>query len=68
MDRRRGERKPFITDLTADMIFIKGNVISYPQLPLGGIKRSGLGQKIFTQGIRELCNIRAVWAARPTQG
>ena len=55
------ERSRFIRDLAAGMVFINGNVTSYPQLPFGGVKRSGYGRELSTQGIREFCNIKAVW-------
>jgi succinate-semialdehyde dehydrogenase/glutarate-semialdehyde dehydrogenase len=43
------------------MVFVNGNVTSYPQLPFGGVKTSGFGRELFTQGIREFCNVKAVW-------
>ena len=55
------ERERFIRDLGAGMVFINGNVTSYPQLPFGGIKGSGHGRELFSQGIREFCNIKTVW-------
>jgi succinate-semialdehyde dehydrogenase/glutarate-semialdehyde dehydrogenase len=59
------ERSRFIRDLVAGMVFINGNVTSYPQLPFGGVKTSGHGRELSVQGIREFCNIKAVWVGRP---
>jgi succinate-semialdehyde dehydrogenase/glutarate-semialdehyde dehydrogenase len=55
------ERARFIRDLAAGMVFINGNVTSYPQLPFGGIRTSGFGRELSVQGIREFCNIKSVW-------
>jgi succinate-semialdehyde dehydrogenase/glutarate-semialdehyde dehydrogenase len=55
------ERRRFIRDLGAGLVFINGNVTSYPQLPFGGIKTSGHGRELSVQGIREFCNIKSVW-------
>src|SRR6184192_2887641 len=55
------ERARFIRDLAAGMVFINGNVTSYPQLPFGGVKSSGHGRELSVQGIREFCNIKSVW-------
>src|SRR5215472_15154925 len=55
------ERNVFIRDLAAGMVFINGNVTSYPQLPFGGIKQSGHGRELSGHGIREFCNIKTVW-------
>ena len=55
------ERKRFIRDLAAGMVFINGNVTSYPQLPFGGVKSSGHGRELSYHGIREFCNIKSVW-------
>ncbi len=59
------ERSRFVQDLAAGMVFINGNVTSYPQLPFGGVKSSGHGRELFVQGIREFCNIKAVWIGGP---
>ena len=55
------ERRRFIRDLAAGMVFINGNVTSYPDLPFGGVKHSGFGRELSYQGIREFCNIKTVW-------
>jgi len=56
-----GERSLFVRDLAAGLIFINGNVTSYPQLPFGGVKQSGYGRELSSHGIREFCNIKTVW-------
>jgi succinate-semialdehyde dehydrogenase / glutarate-semialdehyde dehydrogenase len=62
------ERSRFIRDLTAGMVFVNGNVTSYPQLPFGGVKRSGHGRELSSPGIREFCNIKSVWIGEPGRG
>jgi succinate-semialdehyde dehydrogenase/glutarate-semialdehyde dehydrogenase len=62
------ERSRLIRDLTAGMVFINGNVTSYPQLPFGGVKRSGHGRELAAHGIREFCNIKSVWIGDPGRG
>jgi len=59
------EKDRFIRDLAAGMIFINGNVTSYPQLPFGGVKHSGYGRELSAHGIREFCNIKTVWIGAP---
>ena len=55
------EQSRFIRDVVAGMVFINGNVTSYPQLPFGGVRSSGHGRELSAQGIREFCNIKTVW-------
>jgi succinate-semialdehyde dehydrogenase/glutarate-semialdehyde dehydrogenase len=62
------ERARFIRDLAAGMVFINGNVTSYPQLPFGGVKSSGHGRELYVQGIREFCNIKSVWIGAAGRG
>jgi succinate-semialdehyde dehydrogenase/glutarate-semialdehyde dehydrogenase len=59
--RDPAERAAFITDLEAGAVFINGMVASHPALPFGGVKNSGYGRELSAHGIREFCNITAVW-------
>ena len=47
------------------MVFVNGNVTSYPELPFGGIGQSGHGRELSWHGIREFCNAKSVWIGAP---
>ncbi|WP_026928121.1 NADP-dependent succinic semialdehyde dehydrogenase [Granulicoccus phenolivorans] len=55
------EQDRFIRDLVAGQTFINGMVTSFPGLPFGGVKNSGHGRELARAGIREFCNLKAVW-------
>ncbi len=55
------ERERFVRDIEAGMVFVNGNTTSYPELPFGGVKTSGYGRELSAHGIREFCNLKAVW-------
>ena len=55
------EQQAFIRDLEAGTVAINGMTTSYNELPFGGVKNSGYGRELSVQGIREFCNIKAVW-------
>lgn len=55
------EQEILIDKLEAGAVFINGLVKSDPRLPFGGIKRSGYGRELSSEGIREFVNIKTVW-------
>ncbi len=55
------EQDQFMSDLEAGAVFVNGMTTSYPEMPFGGIKRSGYGRELSDVGIREFCNLKSVW-------
>ena len=59
--RDPAEQERFVADLYAGMVFVNGMTTSFPELPFGGVGNSGYGRELSAQGIREFCDLKAVW-------
>ena len=63
-DVKKGEA--LARQIESGAVFINGLVKSMPELPFGGVKKSGYGRELSYLGIREFVNQKSVWIGKET--
>jgi len=58
-DLERGER--VARALECGSAFVNAMVKSDPRMPFGGVKESGYGRELSSQGLREFVNVKTLW-------
>lgn len=54
------EQEQFINDVESGMVAINQMLVSSPEMPFGGIKRSGHGRELGSFGVHEFMNLKTV--------
>jgi len=63
-DAQKGE--DMARRIESGAVFVNGMVKSMPELPFGGVKKSGYGRELSYLGIREFVNLKSVWIGKET--
>ncbi len=58
-DLERAQKMAY--EVQAGIIYLNDEVHSRPELPFGGVKKSGLGREMSAEGSREFTNKKSVW-------
>ncbi|ALW86019.1 succinate-semialdehyde dehydrogenase [Hymenobacter sedentarius] len=61
-DSKKGEA--LARQIESGAVFVNGLVKSMPELPFGGVKKSGYGRELSYLGIREFVNQKSVWIGK----
>ncbi|TGE28924.1 NAD-dependent succinate-semialdehyde dehydrogenase [Hymenobacter metallicola] len=60
-DQQRGEA--LARRIESGAVFVNAMVKSSPEMPFGGVKKSGYGRELSYLGIREFVNQKSIWVA-----
>ena len=61
-DLKKGEA--MARQIESGAVFVNGLVKSMPELPFGGVKKSGYGRELSYLGIREFVNQKSIWVGK----
>ena len=56
--------KELARETESGLVYINDEVSSMPELPFGGVKKSGIGREMSEIGIREFTNKKAIWITK----